>query len=82
MLDGGASLSTGAVVHANVLARLLGVRILRLEADVVLAPALTARPIETRALASVPVEGSAHRSGGQLSDARRLLAAAEDLLGV
>lgn len=77
MLDGGATLASGAVVHAHVLARLLGVRLLRLEADVVLAPALTARPVPTRAVATVVAE----RPGtGQLSDARRLLAAAEDLL--
>ncbi|WP_243057520.1 hypothetical protein [Nocardioides sp. SR21] len=33
------SLGTGAIVHANVRARLLGVRLLRIEADIVLAPA-------------------------------------------
>jgi len=37
--DAGSRLTDGVVVEANVVARLLGMKLLRLEADIVLAPA-------------------------------------------
>lgn len=86
MLDGDATLGTGALVHANVLARLLGVRLLRVEADIILtpaAPAIRTTPGQggLRALAPAPSERHRLPAGGQLGDARRLLADAEVLLG-
>ena len=67
--DLSSSLNDGVAVRAHVRARLLGLRLLRLEADVVLVPART----------FVREAGDA-RDGTCLLDARRLLAESEELL--
>lgn len=71
-VDGDASLGTGAVVRADVLARLLGLRLLRLEADIVLVPAgPPARAAPGREAATdVPVEAPAPPGRRTRSSAR------------
>jgi len=82
------TLATGAVVHAEILARILGLRLLRLDADVVLSPTApaptwtvaAARPVSAPERRAVPTDGARPVTGTHLGDARRILADAEDLL--
>jgi hypothetical protein len=70
-------------VRANVRARLLGVRLLRLEADVVLVPATT---FVREPILGPPSTGDGERPAPRQSearcllDARRLLAESQDML--
>lgn len=82
------TLATGALVHAEVLARVLGLRLLRLQADIVLRPAAPAPGWTVAAARPVPVPGppalrtdsGGPATGAHLGDARRFLADAEELL--
>lgn len=81
--DGTKRLSDGVIVEASVLARVFGIRLLTLHADVVIAPAetvaaphrqyghdgSTAPPLEARSLPSAP----SRAVGGGLADAVRLI---------
>ncbi|HTW16150.1 MAG TPA: hypothetical protein VMF51_13525 [Nocardioides sp.] len=86
--DHGTTLATGALVHAEILARVLGLRLLRLHADVVLSPTApgptwtvaAARPAPVPERRAVPTDGARPVTGTHLGDARRILADAEELL--
>ena len=71
MIRPGARLGEGAVVRASVLARLLGIRLLRLEADIALLPA-SFQPADRHGPTPVPT--------GDLSQAAQLLAHASRTL--
>ena len=68
------------IVDASVLARLFGIRLLRLDAQVILSPEHVARPSRVRADGTVPSRlgrrprASARSLGAGLADAERLIA--------
>ncbi|KHL18929.1 UNVERIFIED_CONTAM: hypothetical protein LK11_04570 [Mumia flava] len=78
--DGSSTLAVGAVVRARVVARLLGVRLLRLDATVVVTPPVFSEPAPTptavRARAVAPPPGTV-MTGGGLPEAERLLRLAQ-----
>jgi len=81
--DLSSSLNGGVAVRANVRARLFGLKLLRLEADVVLVPATT---FVREPIPGAPPTGDGlrpavgHSEAGCLLDARRLLEESEEML--
>lgn len=75
--DDGATLATGAVVRAHVVARLLGVRLLRVDATLVITPpALPGTTLAPPVMPSVQTRalpGAAVSLDGGLPEAERLL---------
>ncbi|MFC4784205.1 hypothetical protein ACT8ZV_07010 [Nocardioides sp. MAHUQ-72] len=65
--DGSNHLSDGVVVETHLLARVLGVRLLRVDGVVLVSPARLAEA------APVRVTADGHRTGGSLVEAARLL---------
>lgn len=88
VVDAGVTLATGALVHAEILARVLGMRLLRLQADIVLRPAAptptwtlaTVRPASVPERRAGQADSGRPATGSHLDDARRFLADAEEIL--
>jgi hypothetical protein len=84
--DGRRRLSEGALVEASVVARLLGVRLLKLQATVALAPAQVTpdtAPVHvaaSRAIARPPPPGRSSPPGRRLPDAVRSINEAAEIL--
>jgi hypothetical protein len=76
----GDRLSHGSVIRASVLARLLGIRLLKLEADIALVPA-DFGPADRRPWNGAVVTGDLVTASALLARATRTLEAAEDADG-
>lgn len=82
MPDLAASLSNGAAVRADVVARLLGLRLLKLHAEVILVPATTlghGRAVESSTRPPASVDGAS--SPATLARAHQLLVESDEILG-
>lgn len=75
--DATGELSDGVVVQAQLLGRVLGLRVLRVDGTVLLSPARAVRPQAQSRPSAVARDGAA---GGELAEAARLLRESDEVL--